>query len=209
MSWVSVDLGVGFPGSEAAGLHGSTSFLGGGNDRQLAEFNPHADKITYRDQPARRQLPLARKKNFFLQGQRDPDFGDMKRAQGHENERFEIQLYAVYRDGGDDGQVGARRLPPGRFFLRSWSAIRWSGRPYRRIPALVKAGTPDSRENARHFQDNNITMTRSLPWQIWLSRRYHLQSRSSGCIFCITSSWKLPASSSAFKFYLPLPATTD
>lgn len=177
--WIS---GLDFRRRKQRGSTAPRVFLGG-NDRQLAEFNPHADEITYRDQPARRQLPLARKKNFFLQGQRDPDFGDMKRAQGHENERFEIQLYAVYRDGGDNGQVGARRLPPGRFFLRSWSAIRWSGRPYRRIPALVKAGTPDSREKCtslarqQHHDDKIFAMANLL------SRRHHLQSRSSGCIF--------------------------
>lgn len=192
--WIS---GLDFRGRKQRGSTAPRVFWGGGNDRQLAEFNPHADEITYRDQPARRQLPLARKKNFFLQGQRDPDFGDMKRAQGHENERFEIQLYAVYRDGGDNGQVGARRLPPGRFFLRSWSAIRWSGRPYRRIPALVKAGTPDSREKCtslprqQHHDDKifaiaNLAFSPSPPSIkiIWLYFLHHVVMETPGLLIC-------------------------
>lgn len=117
MSWVSVDLGVGFPGSEAPGLHGSTSFFwGGGMIDSLPNSTPTLMKLRTETNPLDDSFPLLERKTFFLQGQRDPDFGDMKRAQGHENERSEIQLYAVYRDEGDNGQVGARRLPPGRFF---------------------------------------------------------------------------------------------
>lgn len=188
--WIS---GVGSSG--APRLH---EFLGGGEMiDSLPNSTPTLMKLRTETNPLDDSFPLLERKNFFLQGQRDPDFGDMKRAQGHENERVEIQLYAVYRDGGDNRQVGARRLPPGRFFLRSWSAIRWSGRPYRRIPALVKAGTPDSREkctslprqqhhDVKIFAMANLAFSPSPPSIkiIWLYFLHHVVMETPGLLIC-------------------------
>lgn len=192
--WIS---GLDFRGRKQRGSTAPRVFWGGGEMiDSLPNSTPTLMKLRTETNPLDDSFPLLERKTFFFKGS-DPDFGDMKRAQGHENERFEIQLYAVYRDGGDNGQVGARRLPPGRFFLRSWSAIRWSGRPYRRIPALVKAGTPDSREKCtslprqQHHDDKilamaNLAFSPSPPSIkiIWLYFLHHVVMETPGLLIC-------------------------